>query len=85
MSYRLMLLFTFAIVACAGQGTAQAPTTEQKGPVQGYQGGYDPVDKSKAPAAPDGKKDGCGESVRGPTRPASHRTGYAHRWAEPHA
>jgi hypothetical protein len=56
MNYRLTLLCTFAIVACAGQGTAQAPTTEQKGPVQGYQGGYDPVDKSKAPAAPDGNK-----------------------------
>jgi hypothetical protein len=48
-----------------GAGEAQSPPPKADGPVQGYQGGYDPTDKSKAPAAPDGKKADKGNADEG--------------------
>lgn len=52
-----------------GWGEAQSPrpipAPKTDGPVQGYQGGYDPIDKSKAPAAPEGKKADTGNADEG--------------------
>jgi len=44
---------------------APAPAPKSDGPVQGYHGGYDPIDKSKAPAAPEGKKADTGNPDEG--------------------
>ncbi|HEY7437118.1 MAG TPA: hypothetical protein VIE41_18400 [Methylomirabilota bacterium] len=56
---RLALATLAAFTVFIGWGEAQSPTPgpapKADGPVQGYHGGYDPTDKSKAPAAPDGK------------------------------
>lgn len=46
-------------------GRGEAGSQKAGGPVQGYQGGYDPTDKSKAPAAPDGKKTDAGNADEG--------------------
>ena len=63
-----------ALVAYAvfiGWGEAQsprpapAPAPKSEGPVQGYHGGYDPIDKSKAPAASEGKKSDTGNPDEG--------------------
>jgi hypothetical protein len=66
--YHLPVFAAATILAFALDSAAQAPAPIQKqdgqkqggqkqdGPVQGYQGGYDPIDKSKAPAAPGGKQ-----------------------------
>jgi hypothetical protein len=51
-----------------GWGEAQSPKpapAPSEGPVQGYHGGYDPADKSKAPAAPDGNKTDAGNPDEG--------------------
>jgi hypothetical protein len=61
-------VFAFAtIVAFAVEGAGQTPsrTDKQDGPVQGYQGGYDQADKSKAPAAPGGGKMDAGNADEG--------------------
>jgi len=73
MAHRLVRLAVAAVVAYAvfiGWGEAQsrptpAPAPKADGPVQAYQGGYDPIDKSKAPAAPDGKKADTGNADEG--------------------
>lgn len=72
MAHRVARLTLAAFVAHAvsiGWGEAQSPrpTSAPKadGPVQGYQGGYDPIDKSKAPAAPEGKKADPGNADEG--------------------
>ncbi len=70
MAHRLARLVVGALVAYAvfiGRGEAQSPTPAPKagGPVQGYQGGYDPIDKSKAPAAPKGEKADTGNADEG--------------------
>jgi hypothetical protein len=74
MARRLVRLAVAAVVAHAvfigwgeaqGPGPAPAPAPKADGPVQGYQGGYDPIDKSKAPAAPDGKKADTGNADEG--------------------
>ena len=56
--YHLTVFAFAALLAFASESTGQtpSPTGKQDGPVQGYQGGYDTIDKSKAPAAPGGKK-----------------------------
>lgn len=56
--YHLPVFAFVALLAFAGESAGQTlrPTGKQDGPVQGYQGGYDPIDKSKAPAASGGKK-----------------------------
>ena len=61
-----LLLFA-AILALADQSAGQSPplTDKQDGPVQGYQGGYDPADKSKAPAEPGGGKADAGNADEG--------------------
>ncbi|HEX5864645.1 MAG TPA: hypothetical protein VF014_10405 [Casimicrobiaceae bacterium] len=51
--FALVVIFAFAVES---SGQTRASTGKQDGPVQGYQGGYDPTDKSKAPAAPGGGK-----------------------------
>jgi hypothetical protein len=51
--------------AAAAQSPRPTPAPKADGPVQGYQGGYDPIDKSKAPAAPDGKKADTGNADEG--------------------
>jgi len=72
MVHRLARLAVATFVAYAifiGWGEAQSPrptpAPKADGPVQGYQGGYDPIDKSKAPAAPDGKKTDAGNADEG--------------------
>ena len=74
MAHRLAHLAVAALVAYAvfiGSGEAQsprptpAPAPKSDGPVQGYQGGYDPIDKSKAPAAPEGGKADTGNADEG--------------------
>jgi hypothetical protein len=65
---RLARLAVVSVVASAvsiGWGEAQGPGPEAAGPVQGYQGGYDPIDKSKAPAAPEGKEADTGNADEG--------------------
>ena len=66
---RLALAALVAHAVFVGWGEAQsprpAPAPKADGPVQGYQGGYDPTDKSKAPAAPDGKKTDTGNADEG--------------------
>lgn len=61
--------FTIAAVVAfpvwIGGGQAQSPTPPPRGPVQGYQGGYDPRDKSEAPAAPGGKQADTGNPDEG--------------------
>ena len=67
MARRLGCLAVATVVAFAvfiGWGEAQNPP-KSKGPVQGYQGGYDPIDKSKAPAAPEGGKTDTGNADEG--------------------
>jgi hypothetical protein len=56
--YHVPVLAFAAIFAFAVEGAGQTPsrTDKQDGLVQGYQGGYDQADKSKAPAAPGGGK-----------------------------
>jgi hypothetical protein len=56
-----------ALMAFIGWGEAQTskPAPKADGPVQGYQGGYDPIDKSKAPAAPAGKTADTGNADEG--------------------
>ena len=72
MAHRVARLAVAAFVAHAvfiGGGEAQSPrptpAPKADGPVQGYQGGYDPIDKSKAPAAPEGKKADTGNADEG--------------------
>ena len=72
MAHRVARLAVAAFVAHAvfiGGGEAQsprpAPAPKADGPVQGYQGGYDPIDKSKAPAAPEGGKADTGNADEG--------------------
>lgn len=68
---RLALAMLAAFAVFIGGGEAQspapapAPAPKADGPVQGYHGGYDPTDKSKAPAAPDGKKADTGNADEG--------------------
>jgi len=66
---RLALAAFIAHAVCVGWGEAQSPrptpAPKADGPVQGYQGGYDPIDKSKAPAAPEGKKADTGNADEG--------------------
>ena len=52
------LLVGYAVFIGWGEAETPGPgpTPKADGPVQGYQGGYDPTDKSKAPAAPNGKQ-----------------------------
>jgi hypothetical protein len=71
-AHRVARLAVVAFVAPAvfiGGGEAQSPrptpAPKADGPVQGYQGGYDPIDKSKAPAAPEGKKADTGNADEG--------------------
>jgi hypothetical protein len=73
-AHRLTRLAVATLVAYAvfiGWGEAQsprpnpAPAPKADGPVQGYQGGYDPIDKSKAPAAPEGGKADTGNADEG--------------------
>lgn len=67
---RLAAASLVALSVFAGWGEAQSPNP--RGPVQGYQGGYDPIDKSQAPAAPDGKKTDAANPDEGrPTRDVS--------------
>lgn len=63
--YRLPVFALAAVLALAGESAGQTPTGKQDGPVQGYQGGYDPVDKSKAPAASGGKNTDSGNADEG--------------------
>ena len=72
MAHRVARLAVAAFVAHAvfiGWGEAQSPrptpAPKADGPVQGYQGGYDPIDKSKAPAAPEGKNADTGNADEG--------------------
>ena len=72
MAHRIARLALAAFVAHAvliGWGEAQSPrptpAPKADGPVQGYQGGYDPIDKSKAPAAPEGTKADTGNADEG--------------------
>jgi hypothetical protein len=67
MGYRYHLpTFLFAtLLALAIESDAQTPPPKQDGPVQGYQGGYDPTDKSKAPAAANGSKMDTGNADEG--------------------
>lgn len=74
MAHRLGRLAGATLVAYAvfiGWGEAQsprpapAPAPKSEGPVQGYHGGYDPIDKSKAPAAPEGEKADTGNPDEG--------------------
>lgn len=55
--------------AFIGWGEADSPqpgsAPKSDGPVQGYHGGYDPTDKSKAPAAPAGKQSDTGNPDEG--------------------
>ena len=62
---RLTLATLVAFAVSIGWGEAQTPAPKADGPVQGYQGGYDPTDKSKAPAAPEGKKADTGNPDEG--------------------
>lgn len=66
---RLALGLLAAFAVFIGWGEAQsprpAPAPKADGPVQGYHGGYDPVDKSKAPAEPDGEKMDRGNADEG--------------------
>jgi len=52
----LALLIAFSVLVGWGEAQTPKPAPNPPGPVQGYQGGYDPTDKSRAPAARDGKK-----------------------------
>ena len=57
-----------ALPVFIGWAEAQSPKPTEpssKGPVQGYHGGYDPIDKSKAPAAPEGGKADRGNADEG--------------------
>lgn len=68
MPHRLARSAAAALVGYAvfiGWGEAQSPPPKVDGPVQGYQGGYDPIDKSKAPAAPEGQKADTGNADEG--------------------
>lgn len=60
-----VFLFVAVILASTTESAGQAPSPKQDGPVQGYQGGYDPTDKSKAPAAPEGGKVDAGNADEG--------------------
>lgn len=54
-----LAVFAFAFTlafAIDSAGETPAAIHKQDGPVQGYQGGYDNTDKSKAPAASGGRK-----------------------------
>jgi hypothetical protein len=77
------IITAVALTCVAGPATAQvsqpaapnpADGQKSKGPVQGYQGGYDPTDKSKAPAikgtAPD---DAANADQGGATREVTGR------------
>jgi hypothetical protein len=71
MSYQYQLpacLFAAAILTLTAESAGQAPPPKQDGPVQGYQGGYDPTDKSRAPAAPQGGKMDAGNADEGRSR-----------------
>jgi hypothetical protein len=61
------LLVGYAVFIGWGEAETPRPGPASKadGPVQGYQGGYDPTDKSKAPAAPDGKQADTGNADEG--------------------
>lgn len=61
------LLVGYAVFIGWGEAETPQPGPAPKadGPVQGYQGGYDPTDKSKAPAAPDGKQADTGNADEG--------------------
>lgn len=65
--YHLPVFAFAAVLAFAGASAGQTPssTGKQDGPVQGYQGGYDPIDKSKAPAASGGRKSDAGNADEG--------------------
>ena len=58
-----------ALPVFIGWAEAHSPkpteTPSSKGPVQGYHGGYDPIDKSKAPAAAEGGKADRGNADEG--------------------
>jgi hypothetical protein len=72
--YRLpAFLFVAAILTLTAESAAQTPLPKQDGPVQGYQGGYDPIDKSRAPAAPQGGKMDAGNADEG--RSGKHVSG----------
>ena len=72
--YRLSaLLFAAAMLTLTAESAGQAPPPKQDGPVQGYQGGYDPIDKSRAPAAPQGWKMDAGNPDEG--RSGKHVSG----------
>ncbi|MEX2224365.1 MAG: hypothetical protein WEG40_21480 [Candidatus Rokuibacteriota bacterium] len=66
---RLAVAVVVTFPVFIGWGEAQspkpAPAPKSEGPVQGYHGGYDPIDKSKAPAAPGGKKTDTGNADEG--------------------
>ena len=68
-SARLAVTAVVAAMMMIGGAEAQSPkptpAPKTDGPVQGYQGGYDPIDKSKAPAAPDGKNTDAGNADEG--------------------
>lgn len=63
--YHLPMFIFAGILALAVESDSQTPPPKQDGPVQGYQGGYDPTDKSKAPAAPEGRKMDTGNADEG--------------------
>jgi hypothetical protein len=74
----LPLVFLFAAqLTLTAEGAAQVPPPKQDGPVQGYQGGYDPIDKSRAPAAPQGGKMDAGNADEG--RSGKHVSGTVAR------
>ena len=61
-------LVAYAVFTAGARPRAPGPPTpapKADGPVQGYQGGYDPIDKSKAPAAPEGGKADTGNADEG--------------------
>lgn len=60
-----VFLFAVALLTLTAESAGQVPSPKQDGPVQGYQGGYDPTDKSKAPAAPEGGKVDAGNADEG--------------------
>ncbi len=67
-----------ALLCAAGSASAEEgkPPADPKssGPVQGYPGGYDPTDKSKAPAVKDGApNDGANTDEAGDTRQVTGR------------
>jgi hypothetical protein len=63
----LAVAVTVTLPIWAGRGDAQgsAPSPTPRGPVQGYHGGYDPTDKSQAPAATGGREMDTGNPDEG--------------------